>query len=57
MSLDSSGFIRYPLLASWLMNADVTTIEELKIIRQWVEIGVPDEHFFEIFPFEEAWSN
>ena len=37
-------------LASWLMNADVTTIEELTICCHWEESGIPEEQFIEILP-------
>ena len=33
---------------------DVTTIEELTICCRWVESGVSDEHFIEIFPLKKA---
>ena len=53
-SLYSSGFIRHLFfLASWLMNADVTTIEKLAICCRWVESGVPEEHI-EILPLKKA---
>ena len=29
---------------------EVTTIEELTICCRWVESGVPEEHFIEIYP-------
>ena len=33
---------------------DVTTIEELTSCCRWVESGVPEEHFIEIFPLKKA---
>ena len=33
---------------------DVTTIEELTICCRWVESGVPEEYFIEIFPLKKA---
>ena len=55
-SLYSSNFIRYPFLASWLMNVatDVTAIEELTLYCRWVESGKPEEHFIEILYFKKA---
>ena len=53
-SLYSSDFIRHPFSASWLMNANVTTIEVLTICCHWVESGVPEEHFIEILSLKKA---
>ena len=54
VDIDSSGFIRHPILALWLMNTDITTIEELTICCRWVESGVPEEHFIEILHLKKA---
>ena len=45
-SLYSSGFIRHPFLASWLMNA--------LMLLPYRESGVPEEHFIELLPLKKA---
>ena len=54
-SLYLSGFIRHPFFSIMADECTVvTTIEELTISCRWVESGVPEEHFFEIFPMKIA---
>ena len=35
-------------------RTDIASMEELTICCHWVESGVPEEHFIEIFPLKKA---
>ena len=53
----STGFIRHIFFSIVADECtDVTTMEKLTICCQWVERGVPEEHFIEILPLKKAYA-